>query len=162
MNNQLFSSRSKTITIATILHILCSCHGYTKSKKGKHATTIMVSVQIIKTIKRIQTCPFRSMPVNINSLTKFFYFCQEQHLNGSNNVLPNVVFYNRVSKAGSGTLIEILHLLSSRNGFTMVRDGGIKWGRELLMLSYEEQVSILQYNGIPDFKLYKVWNEKYR
>ena len=62
------------------------------------------------------------------------------------------MFYNRVSKAGSGTLIEIIHLLSSRNGFTMVRDGGIKWGRELLMLSYEEQVSILQYNGIPDFK----------
>lgn len=110
--------RSKTITITTILHILCSCHGYTKSEKGKHATTIM-----------------------------------EQHVNGSNNVLAKVVFYNRVSKAGSGTLIEILHLLSSRNGFTLARDGGIKWGRELLMLSYEEQVSIFQYSGIPNFKL---------
>ena len=61
-------------------------------------------------------------------------------------MLKNAVFFNRVSKAGSGTLIHILRFLTMKNGFTLTRDSGFNGGREDIMLSYEQQVSLWKYS----------------
>lgn len=61
----------------------------------------------------------------------------------SEKVRTNAVFYNRVSKAGSQTLVEILRLLSSKNGFTMARDSIFHAShREDIILSYEQQIGL--------------------
>ena len=64
----------------------------------------------------------------------------------------NVIFYNRVSKAGSKTLIEILRHISINNGFQLARDSILRTNfREDIMLSYEQQVSPYHYSGFHPF-----------
>lgn len=84
----------------------------------------------------------------------------------SKNVNTNTVFFNRVPKAGSATLLEILRHLSIKNGFTMSRDGVFHESqREDIMLDYEQQIALttmvnhfssptvyFQHTGFVDFK----------
>ena len=69
-----------------------------------------------------------------------FLLHMEEQTKGTRNVLKNALFYNRVSKAGSGTLIHILDLLSKKNGFSLALDMP-SGGREDIMLDYDLQVS---------------------
>ena len=63
----------------------------------------------------------------------------------SKNVNTNTVFFNRVPKSGSATLLEILRHLSIKNGFTMSRDGVFHESqREDIMLDYEQQVGLFR------------------
>ena len=63
---------------------------------------------------------------------------------GSRNVDGNVVFFNRVTKAGTLTLMQLLRFLSTKNGFTLMRDIGFNTMlREDIMLSHEQQVIVL-------------------
>ena len=79
----------------------------------------------------------------------------EEQTKGTRNVLKNALFYNRVSKAGSGTLIHILKILSKENGFRLARDWASVRGEDI-MLDYELQVSPLQCLAFdnPGIKLY--------
>ena len=72
-----------------------------------------------------------------------FLLHMEQQTKGTRNVLKNALFYNRVSKAGSGTLIHILDLLSNKNGFRLARAEPSSRGEDI-MLDYDLQVSPLQ------------------
>lgn len=62
---------------------------------------------------------------------------------GSGNIDRNVVFFNRVTKAGTLTLMQLLRFLSTKNGFTLMRDNGFSTKlREDIMLSYEQQMQL--------------------
>ena len=73
-------------------------------------------------------------------------FLIEETETGAREPIRNVVFYNRVSKAGSGTLIRILDSLSKENGFELMKERRIYAGREDIMLDYDTQVGPLQYS----------------
>ena len=49
-------------------------------------------------------------------------FLIEETETGAREPIRNVVFYNRVAKAGSGTLIHILDLLSNEIGFELRKE----------------------------------------
>ena len=86
-----------------------------------------------------------------------FLLHMEEQTKGTRNVLKNALFYNRVSKAGSGTLIHILDLLSKKNGFRLARAGPSGRGEDI-MLDYDLQVSPLQCFAFdnPGIKLYAI------
>ena len=75
---------------------------------------------------------------------------------GSGNVDGNVVFFNRVTKAGSSTLMQLFRFLSTKNGFTLMRDVGFNTKlREDIMIGYEQQVSQFYHHKLIKYNLKK-------